>query len=126
MNRFWIGVGLLLALLGAGLWAMGSMNSVHSSISEDLQRSAQAAQAENWDEADVLARDASARWEENRPFTSSMADHTELDEIDSIFAQAQVYREHRSSADYAACCARLAKLIEALQESHDLSWRNLL
>ena len=126
MSRFWIGVGLLLALLGAGLWVMGAMNSVHGAISEDLQQSASAALAENWAEADALARDATARWEENRPFTSSMADHTELDEIDSIFAQAQVYRAHRSSADYAACCARLAKLIEALQESHDLNWRNLL
>ena len=126
MNRFWIGVGLLLALLGAGVWAMQAMDSVHGSITENLQQSAEAAQANNWDKADALARDATTRWEENRRFTSSMADHTELDEIDSIFAQAQVYREHRSAADYAACCARLAKLIEALQESHDLNWRNLL
>jgi hypothetical protein len=126
MNRFWIGAGLLLALLGTGLWSMFAMDRVHSSIAEDLQQSAEAAQAENWEVADARSRDATAQWEKNWKFTSAMADHTELDEIESIFAQAQVYREKRFSADYAAACARLAKLIEALEESHELSWWNLL
>lgn len=126
MNRFWIGVGLLLVLLGVGVWAMQAMDRVHGSIVQDLQKSVEAAQDENWEAADTLAQSAASRWEESRRFVSSMADHTVLDEIDGIFAQAQAYREHRLSADYTACCARLSKLIEALQESHDLNWRNLL
>lgn len=126
MNRFWIGIGLLLALLGVGLWAMFVMDSVQSEISEDLRQSAEAAQQGNWARADELARSAMDRWEENWRFSAAMADHTALDEIDSIFSQARAYREHRQTADYAATCARLEKLIEALEEGHDLSWWNLL
>jgi hypothetical protein len=126
MNRFWIGVGLLLALLGAGFWSMFAMDRIHRSIVEDLHQSAEAAQAENWEEADALAQDATVQWEKSWRFTSAMADHTELDEIDSIFSQTRVYRQDRRSTDYAATCARLAKLIEALEESHKLSWWNLL
>lgn len=126
MNRFWIGLGLLLALLGVGLWAMFTMDSIHSSVSEDLRQSAEAAQAENWAQADDLARSAEDQWEEHWHFSAAMADHTALDEIDSIFAQTRVYRENRQATDYAAACARLAQLIEALRESHNLSWWNLL
>lgn len=126
MNRFWIGVGLLLALLGAGLWAMFAMDNVQSDISEDLHQSAQAAREGDWVRADELARSAAERWEANWRFSAAMADHTALDEIDSIFAQARAYRENRLAADYAASCARLEKLIEALEEGHDLNWWNLL
>lgn len=126
MNRFWIGVGLLLALLGASLWAMFAMDHSHGEISDTLQRSAEAAQAGNWEQADRLSHSANHQWEENWRFSAAMSDHTALDEIDSIFAQAEVYRQSRNAADYAAACARLAKLIEALEEGHDLSWWNLL
>jgi hypothetical protein len=126
MNRFWIGVGLLLALLGAGLWAMFAADHIHSTVSEDLRQSAQAAQAQNWTHADDLAHSATEQWEKNWKFSAAMADHTALDEIDSIFAQLQVYRQRRDTTLYAAACARLAELIEALQEGHALSWWNLL
>lgn len=126
MNRFWIGAGLLLALLGAGLWAMFAMDNAHGEISDALQQSAEAAQAGNWEQADIFAQSAKDQWEENWRFSAAMSDHTALDEIDSIFAQAEIYRKSRNTADYAAACARLAELIRALEEGHDLSWWNLL
>jgi thioredoxin-like negative regulator of GroEL len=126
MNRFWIGVGLLLALLGASLWAMFAMDHAHGEISDILEQSAEAAQEGNWEQADRLIQNAKEQWEENWNFSAAMSDHTALDEIDSIFAQAEIYRKSRNAADFSATCARLAKLIEALEEGHDLSWWNLL
>lgn len=126
MKRFWIGLVLLLGLLAAGLWAMVAMDSVHSSISDDLRQSAQAAQSDHWDQADTLAVSATSNWEENWRFSAAMADHTALDEIDALFAQAEVYRQNREPIAYASTCARLAQLIEALKEGHSLSWWNLL
>lgn len=126
MNRFWIGAGLLLALLGASLWAMFAMDNGHGEVTDALLQSAEAAQTGNWEQADAFARSATEQWEESWNFSAAMSDHTALDEIDSIFAQAEVYRQSRNAADYAASCARLAKLIEALEEGHDLSWWNLL
>lgn len=126
MKRFWIGLGLLMGLLAAGLWAMAAMDAVHGSISDDLRRSAQAAQYADWAQADTLAASAAAEWDDHWRFSASMADHTSLDEIDALFAQSEVYRQARHAADYAAACARLAQLIDALEEGHKLSWWNLL
>lgn len=126
MKRFWIGAGLLVGLLIVSFWTMTAMDQVHSSISDSLDHSAQAAQAEQWRRADKLADDAESEWKKNWRFSAAMADHTALDEIDSLFAQAEVYRKNRESIAYAAACARLSQLIEALQEGHQLSWWNLL
>lgn len=126
MNRFWIGAGLLLALLGASLWAMFAMDHTHGEISGTLQQAAEAAQNGNWEQADRLTHDAGAQWEGSWNLSAAMSDHTALDEIDSIFAQAEMYRQGRNATDFSAACARLAKLIEALEEGHDLSWWNLL
>ena len=105
---------------------MTAMDSVHRSISDDLRQSAQAAQSDHWAQADTLADSASSSWEENWRFSAAMADHTALDEIDALFAQAEVYRQNREPIAYAAACARLSQLIEALEEGHSLSWWNLL
>lgn len=126
MKQFWIGVGLLAVLLAAGLWAMFATDRVHSSVSADLQQSAQAAQAGNWEQADRFSGSAVAQWRESWRFSAAMVDHTELDEIDALFAQAEVYRQEREATAYAAACAHLAKQVEALQEGHQLSWWNLL
>ena len=126
MKRFWIGAALLLGLLAAGIWSMTAMDSVHSAISDDLRASAQAAQSEYWDQADTLAASAASHWKESWRFSAAMADHTSLDEIEALFAQAEVYRQNRERIAYSATCAQLSKLIEALEEGHSLSWWNLL
>lgn len=126
MKRLWLGLGLLAGLLAAGLWAMAAMDSTHSSISDHLQQSAQAAQAQHWEQADDLARSAASEWKKSWHFSAAMADHTVLDNIDALFAQAEVYRQNREATAYAAACAHLTQLIDALEESHSLSWWNLL
>lgn len=126
MKRFWIGLGLLVSILAAGLWTSSRLEDIHTSISEDLQRSAAAAQTAQWEQADELADDAIEDWRDSWDFSAALADHTALDDIDSLFAQAEVYRQNRDAVSYAAVCARLAQYIDALQESHRLTWRNLL
>lgn len=126
MNRFWIGVGLLLALLGVSLWSMFAMNHAHGEISDILTQSAEAAQNGDWEQADRLVQSARGQWEDNWNLSAAMCDHTALDEIDSIFAQAEVYSQNQVTNDFAAACAQLSKLIEALKEGHTLSLWNLL
>ena len=55
-----------------------------------------------------------------------MADHGPLEEIDSLFAQVQIYADTGKTADFAAYCTRLAKLVTAVGEAHGLTWQNLL
>ena len=126
MKRFWIGAGLLVGLLIFGLWSMYTMDTTHSQITEDLHHSAQAAQNGQWTQADHYVRSATEQWEKHWKFNASMTDHTELDDIDALFAQVEIYRQARTSTAFASACVRLAKQIEALQEGHQLSWWNLL
>lgn len=126
MKRLWIGVGLLAGILILGFWSASAMNDIHTDISQQLTESAQAAQSSHWDRADGLAQQAHENWEDHWQFSAALADHTVLDEIDGLFAQAQVYRHSRDALQYAAVCAQLAKSIDALQEGHRLTWWNLL
>ena len=126
MKRIWIGLGLLTGILLVGVWTTVKLNRVHTSISDDLLKSAQAAQTGNWEQADELADNASKCWQDNWHFSAALTDHMALDEIDALFAQSEVYRRNRSTVDYAAACAQLAQYIDAVQEGHQLSWWNLL
>ena len=126
MKRFWIGIGLLVAILLVSSWTTDRLSEMHSAVSEDLDRSAQAAQDDRWEAADALAANARDRWEKGWKFTAALADHTVLDEIDGMFAKAEVYRKNRNAVEYAAICGMVSNQIEALQEGHKLNWWNLM
>ena len=49
-----------------------------------------------------------------------------MEDIDSLFARAAVYRQQRETAEYAAVCRELARRVEAMAQAHTLRWRNLL
>lgn len=126
MKRLWIGIALLVAILAAGLWTSHRLEEIHTSITENLDRAAQSAQQAQWAQADGFAEKAISQWQEGWHFSAALADHTFLDEIDGLFAQAEVYRKNRDAVAYAALCARLSCAIDAIQESHSLNWWNLL
>ena len=54
------------------------------------------------------------------------ADHAPMDEIDSLFAQMEVYAQARDSLHFGSYCARLAELITAVSDAHQLNWWNFL
>lgn len=125
MKRLWIGLGILLALLVAGVWSMNRMEEVHSGIATELEQAAMVLREADWQRGDALLGSACKSWEDNRNLTAFMADHTTLDEIDATFAQMEVYRLCRKPVLCAAVCARLARQIEALEEGGHLNWWNL-
>lgn len=126
MKRLWIGIGLLVGIVIAGLWTSAKLGEIHTAISDDLISAAEAAETGAWAQADELAQKAQMQWRAYWNFSATLADHTVLDEIDVFFAEADVYRENRDDVAYAAVCSRLSVAIEALQEGHHLTWWNLL
>lgn len=126
MKRLWIGIGLLAVILIAGLWTSALLRQDQTAISDYLQKAADAALNGQWAQADQFARQAESRWQDRKNFSATLADHTVLDEIEGIFAEATVYRESRDRVAFVAICARLSKSVEALQEGHRLTWWNLL
>ncbi len=126
MKRCWFGAALLLVLLAGGIWAGKRMQRIHSDISDNLKQAANAALQEDWARADTALSAARRAWKENWRISATFADHEPMEEIDSIFAQAEVYQVKRDSQTLAAACAHLSRLVDAMGEAHECSWWNIL
>ena len=123
MKRIWIGLGLLALLLASGITVRRKMEDLHQATCQQLRL---AVSAPRWEDAISFGDAAKARWEKSRRFTASVADHQEVDQIDSLFAQLEVYHTQGDPLSHAATCAYLEQSITALQEAHRLTWWNLL
>ncbi len=126
MKRLWLGIGILAAILALCCTVTLSMECIHTPIAEDLSRAAEAAQKEDWDKANALAAAAKARWEQYWHFTAMVADHTPMDELDGLFAELEVYGREQEMPHFAATCAHLCRLSQAMADSHTPSWWNLI
>lgn len=125
MKRGWIGSGLLAVLLIISLLVTWCMDRFHQPVAEELERAADYALAEDWENADALVRRARADWDKHWSFSAAFADHEPMEDIDALFAQTEVYRKIRDEAAFAAACAELARQVEAMGEAHGITWRNL-
>lgn len=126
MKRIWIGIGLLIALLAAGLWVSESMEEAHLPGAKELRKASQLALEEQWPQAEALTKQARSKWEEKWHVTASFADHEPMDEIDALFAELKTYAAVRDEAAYSGTCAYLAELLEAMGHAQSFSWWNLL
>lgn len=126
MKRLWVGVGLLLILLGVGIFTAVAMRCAHEPVSRQLSQAAQAALAEDWGKAEKLSKAAKEQWQQHWRDTASVADHEPMEEIDSLFAELEVYLEQKEAVHFAACCQSLSTLTKAVGEAHTINWWNLM
>ena len=126
MIRFRFGVGILAAVLAVGIAAMLFMGHVHGDICEELKDAAELAAESRMEEAAECIRNARGNWENHRHLVASLAEHTDMDEIDGLFRQLETYQQIRYGDACAAICAELVFRVEALGESHDINWWNIL
>lgn len=124
MTRFWLGVGLLAALLLSGLLLGKGMEKLNGDISQQLSQAAEYALSEQWDAATELSSKAFSSWQKHRRFAASLTDHEPLEELDRMFRQLQIYEERRMTVEFAALCTLLSKQAEAMGEGHQLVWWN--
>ena len=125
-RRFWHGLGILLTFLALGLWVAWNMENMHRPVTDSLQQAAQAALNEDMEQGIRLVQKAKASWDKHRDLTAAVADHGPMEEIDSLFAQVNVYAQAEKTVEFAAYCTRLARLVEAVGQAHSLTWQNLL
>ena len=126
MKRMWIGIGLLAGILIAGIWLWVSLGSLHGRLSDDLTQAAELARQENWQEATAVVGDARARWEKHRYTTAAFTEHAPLEQMDTLFAELEIYAKEQLSTEYAVVCIQLSRLAEAVEESLSLKWWSLL
>ena len=126
MKRLYIGAGLLVVMLAMGIFLMGAFSAIHGPLGGQLRKAREAAVAENWEEAAVCIDQAQESWKKYRHFVAAVADHEPLEEMDGLFARLEVLCHLRQADEFAADCAQLARLCDAMAQSQRISWWNLL
>ena len=123
MGRLFLGIGLLLGLLGLGLYSAWAINDTHKPMAASLE---QAAQQQEQSAAKALLQQAQQDWARHLHATATLSEHDPLEEIESLFSQAQAYVNAGQMGDFSATCLRLSQLIRATAESHNPTWWNFL
>jgi len=126
MKRGWIGFVLLLVLLIGGVCSTGLMVCWNMPLEKLMEQAAQRALSSDWDGATALSGRANQIWEEHWHAAAAFADHGPMEEIDSLFAQLEIYEQCRQTLHYAAVCADLAQALGAMGDAHIPNWWNLL
>ena len=126
MKRVWFGAGLLIVLLIVSLGVTWGMDEIHKPIAADLNQAAQCAELGDWPNAEVFSRRAEFAWKKWEHFRACFADHTPTEEIGAELAAMDTARQEREAGDFAASCARAAKMVQAVGDAHALCWWNLL
>lgn len=126
MKRLWIGILILVILLCGSFAISVAMTNIHVPIASDLELAAQKALDDDWPTALTLVEKANHRWEKYHSFIAAFADHTPMDEIDTLLEELEIYAQSRENPHFSATCAHLYFMATAMAESHLLSWWNLL
>ncbi len=126
MKRSKFGLLLLIGLLVLGILSTWAMNRSTNPIAETVRQAGTAGFQMNWEIATEKMGEAKTQWEKRYPLCASLTDHEPMEEINSLFAQLEVYAESRDAQNFTAVCALLAENLEALGEAHSLTWWNLL
>ncbi len=125
MKRLWVGVAVLLVLLGLGIGSTVVMETIPGSLAQDMDRAAALANS-HWEDAKALAGSARAQWDRYEHIIASLTDHEPLEELKGLFGELDVSQDWEDRGYFATVCARIASMAEALSESHTLHWWNLL
>lgn len=126
MRRFWFGLLLLTVLLVGGIFLGLWVDSTFTALSKDMAKACDLAVQEQLLQADHIVSITYNRWLDCRKATAAIADHTPMEEIDQLFRELEVYMQAEEGIHYAATCAQLGALLQAMADSHSVSWWQLL
>ncbi len=125
-RQFWVGITLLAVLLALTGGLSLAMDAIHQPAQVQLEQAAELALDGDLSRAAELALQARMRWERFRKMISAVADHSPMDEIDRLFAEAEVFAAVAEEEHFAACCAQLSVLVGGMADAHSAAWWNLL
>ncbi len=125
-RRFWVGVVLLLVLIGVGVFSVIAMDAICSPLENTLLEAQVLALDGDLARAIPLAQQAKSCWDSKRDFMAVLADHSPMDDVEQLFAELDVYGKFDDTAHFAACCGSLAIMCRAMVDAHAPAWPNLL
>lgn len=126
MARGWFGAGILVVFLVLGVVTGIVMNDAHAPTEKLLEQAAEKTLSGDFENAVPLAMAAKSRWERQRNGTAAVADHSPMEDVDTLFAEMEVYARTEEKPHFAACCSELARRVQAMADAHAFSWWNVL
>lgn len=126
MKRFLIGVTVLALLLGVSLFVAFHTENMYKPMIRLLQEAERIAMDGDFAVAKSRAEEARKLWDRHKNTTATVADHTPMEEIDHLFAETKVYAAAEEIPHFAACCAQLAAMVQAMGDAHAPNLWNLL
>ena len=125
-KRFYLGAGLLAVILAISLWMTITTGNFHEPLAQQLQQASEVALSGDLPEGKNQMEQVKVQWESRWERTAAVADHSAMDEIDSLFAQTATYAQAGREAEFAAHCDRLSELLQAMADAQRLQWWNIL
>lgn len=125
MKKMWIGVGLLVLLFGMGIFMGWWFPTVHDPVGQQLRQAQESCLAGDWQETEQAFYAAKLQWEKYRDITAMLCDHDPQDQMETLFAEAEVYCRTRDGEHFPPTCARLAAMSDAMEDLHRLNLPNL-
>ena len=125
-KRFYLGLAILLLLLILCIVAAIGMKAIHRPLEIALGQAADLAAAGDQEQAISIARGAYKRWMRYHALSASFADHSPMDDTDTLFQEMLVYAQTKEIPHFIACCRQLAVMTQAMYDAHSFSLKNLL
>ena len=125
-KHFHIGLTILILLLALGIGTSTVMQAIHKPVEATLTEAANLAMDGRLDQALPLAEKAYAQWQKYHSITASFADHSPMDDTDTLFQEMLVYGQMEEIPHFIACCRQLVIMTQAMYDAHAFSLKNLL
>lgn len=126
MKPFFIACLILVSLFAAGLMNAQTVSRLSDSIETQLSYSQSSAKSGQWDEVGDTLHDVAELWQEHKTYLHVTLDHSEIEEVEALFAEARQYAAQGDVDKYCTCAERLAVQLEHLKETQRISIKNVL
>lgn len=126
MKRAWIALAILCAVFAAALYNGYVLRGFTEELTGLLTLAQTQAEHDAWNEADELTRAAAEKWEAQDAYLHITLRHADTDSIHTSFREVEEFLESREQGEYSAANVRLIALIELLNESEQLTLKNIL
>lgn len=128
MKRLWIAAALILVLAALAGCHVLYLEHFTGELTGLLDQAQERVEADDWDQAEDLTRQALDLWSEHEFYLHSAMRHNDIDAVLVAFHEVLAFLEgqERQPAEYAAANRRLTVQIELLLESELPTLQNLL
>ncbi len=126
MKRLWFGIALLILFLAAGIGMVACGEPLYGPIRQQLEEASASALREDWQAARADFFRAKERWEDQWHLVASVTDHAPMEEIDALFAQAELHATRQNKTLFPDTCAQLTSQLQDLIDTQKPTWWNIL